>query len=116
MKTFLAVFTGTPASMTRWSNLSGAERKERETAGIAAWHAWAERHKTSVADMGAPLGKTKSVSPAGIADIHNNLTAYALVRAESHEAAARLFEQHPHFTIFPGDAIEVMECLPIPEG
>ena len=25
-----------------------------------------------------------------------------VVRAKSHEAAARLFEMHPHFTIFPG--------------
>jgi hypothetical protein len=36
------------------------------------------------------------------------------VRADSHEAAARIFEGHPHFMIFPGDGIEVMECLPIP--
>jgi hypothetical protein len=33
---------------------------------------------------------------------------------ESHEAAARLFENHPRFAVFPGDAIEVMECLAIP--
>jgi hypothetical protein len=25
-----------------------------------------------------------------------------------------MFEGHPHFTIFPGESIEVMECLPIP--
>ena len=30
------------------------------------------------------------------------------------EAAVKLFEGHPHFTIFPGDSVEVMECLPIP--
>lgn len=29
-------------------------------------------------------------------------------------AHARLFENHPHFSIFPGDAVEVMECLPVP--
>jgi ribosomal protein S17 len=22
---------------------------------------------------------------------------------------------HPHFTIFPGDGVEIMECLPIPD-
>ena len=27
---------------------------------------------------------------------------------------AKLFEKHPHFTIFPGDSVEIMECLPIP--
>jgi hypothetical protein len=34
--------------------------------------------------------------------------------AESHEVAAKLFLNHPHFAIFSGDNIKVMECLPIP--
>ena len=38
------------------------------------------------------------------------------VRADSHEAAAKLFENHPHFTIFPGESVEVMPVLPIPAG
>jgi hypothetical protein len=42
------------------------------------------------------------------------MTGYVIVQAESHEAAARMFENHPHFTIFPGDSVEIMECLPIP--
>ena len=37
-----------------------------------------------------------------------------VVRANSHEAAAALFENHPHFTIFPGEAVQVMPVLPIP--
>ncbi|MDR3462508.1 MAG: hypothetical protein P4L76_09375 [Beijerinckiaceae bacterium] len=37
-------------------------------------------------------------------------------RAESPEAAAKLFENHPHFTIFPGESVEVMPVLPIPGG
>jgi hypothetical protein len=37
-----------------------------------------------------------------------------IVEAESHEAAARLFENHPHFAIFPGDSVEIMEFVPIP--
>ena len=35
--------------------------------------------------------------------------------SESHEAAAELFANHPHFMIFPGQSVEVMECLPIPK-
>ncbi|MBY0280468.1 hypothetical protein K2Z84_34470 [Candidatus Binatia bacterium] len=27
---------------------------------------------------------------------------------------ARMFERHPHFAIFPGEAVEIMEVLPIP--
>jgi ribosomal protein S17 len=36
--------------------------------------------------------------------------------AESREEAAHMFENQPHFTIFPGDAVEIMECLPIPDS
>ena len=60
------------------------------------------------------LGKTKRVTENGVADIRNNLAAYTVVQAESHEAAAKLFLNHPHFAIFPGDGVEIMECLPIP--
>ena len=54
--------------------------------------------------------------PAGIADVSNEMGAFVVVRAESHEAAARLFENHPHFAIFPGEAVEIMPVLPIPGG
>lgn len=114
MKTFLAIYTGTAASMSTWGGLPEEERKKREQAGIAAWHAWAEKHKDAILDIGGPLGKTKSISSTGIADIRNAMTGYTLIKAESHEAAAKLFENHPHFTIFPGDAVEVMERMPIP--
>jgi hypothetical protein len=40
--------------------------------------------------------------------------AFVVVQAESHAAAAAMFEQHPHFTIFPGDCVEIMPVLPIP--
>ena len=42
------------------------------------------------------------------------MTGYTVVRADSHESAAKLFEKHPHFTIFPGEAVEIMPVLPIP--
>ena len=60
-------------------------------------------------------GKTKRAAPNGIYDIKNSMTVYVIVQAESHEAAAKLFENHPHFTTFPGDSVEVMECLPMPQ-
>lgn len=49
-------------------------------------------------------------------DISSELTAFTVVRASSHEAAAKMFENHPHFAIFPGEAVEVMPVLPIPAG
>lgn len=42
------------------------------------------------------------------------MTGFVVVEAESHDAAAALFVNHPHFAIFPGEAVEIMEALPIP--
>jgi len=30
------------------------------------------------------------------------------------QVAAELFAGHPYFMIFPGDSVEIMECLPLP--
>ena len=46
----------------------------------------------------------------------NELGAFTVVRAASHEAAAKMFENHPHFAIFPGERVEIMPVLPIPGG
>jgi hypothetical protein len=118
MKNFLAVFTGTDEAMERsgWNALSESARQERTQAGMNAWHAWMEAKKKQVVVAGGPIGKTKRVSNAGVESARNNICGYVVVSAESHEAAAKLFEGHPHFSIFPGEAVEVMECLPIPEA
>lgn len=116
MKNFLAVYIGTATAMEKsnWNSLPEPERKQREQAGMKAWGDWMARHHAAVVVQGSPLGKTKRIDPSGIADIKNTLVGYVVVQAESHEAAARMFENHPHFTIFPGDSVEIMECLPIP--
>src|SRR6476469_3943218 len=59
MKHFLAVYVGSAAGMQAWKDLDEAERKQKETAGLQAWHAWMTAHAKSVVDMGGPLGKTK---------------------------------------------------------
>jgi hypothetical protein len=114
--TYLAVFLGSKTSsrMKAWMALPEAERRAKEQEGIAAWKAWVEKHHASVSAMGGPLGKTKKITGCGIEDMNNEMGAFMVVRAESHEAAARLFETHPHFTIFPGESVEVMPVLPIP--
>lgn len=117
MKKFLAVFTGSPNSQAgaKWAALDEATRKEREKAGMLGWMNWVTANQASIVDHGAPLGKTKLVNGTGISDTRNQLAAYTIVQAESQEAAAKLFVNHPHFSIFPGDAVEIMECLPIPQ-
>ncbi len=114
--TYLAIFLGNKASprMQAWMALPEAERQSKVQQGMAAWKAWVEQHHASIALMGGPLGKTKRINERGIEDASNALGAFVIVKAASHEAAARLFEKHPHFTIFPGEAVEVMPVLPIP--
>jgi len=116
MKTYLAVFTGSPDTMTAWDALSGQERKQREAQGMAAWKQWASDNAAVISDMGGPLSRTTRVTAGGTSEVRNNLAAFTIVRADSREAAARLFLDHPHFTIFPGDGVEVMEVLPVPGG
>src|ERR1700690_94434 len=113
-KTFLAIYLGSPAAMEAWRTKSEAERKELQAKGMAAWNAWAEKHKSAIVNRGAPLAKTKRVTAGGVTDVRNAMAAYTIVRADSHEAAAKVFKDHPHFMMFSGEAIEVMECLQIP--
>jgi hypothetical protein len=114
--TFLAVFLGSKTSprMKAWMALPEAERRAREQEGMAAWKAWMEKHHAVVSEGGGPLGKTKKITERGTEDVTNDLAAFVVVRAESHEAAAELFEKHPHFAIFPGEGVEIMPVLPIP--
>jgi hypothetical protein len=116
--TYLAIFLGSKTSPRRlaWNALPEAERRAKEREGIAAWKAWVEKHQAVIVAMGGPLGKTKKVTQNGIEDTSNEMGAYMVVRADSHDAAAKLFENHPHFTIFPGESVEIMPVLPIPAG
>lgn len=116
MKNFLAIFLGTSSSPNRkeWDAMDEGKRKQLEASGIKAWGNWMTANSSSIVATGGPLGKTKQISMQGVSDTKNNLAGYVVVRAESDAAAAKLFEKHPHFAHFPGDAVEVMEILPIP--
>lgn len=109
MPKFLAVYTGTPPGPD-----AGPPSAEVIAKGMKAWQNWMEQHASQIVDAGGPLGATKKASKAGVTDTKNNLSGYVIVEAASHDAAARLFENHPHFSIFPGEAVEIMTCPPIP--
>jgi hypothetical protein len=106
MPKFLALYVGSPPA--------GPPSDEAIAKGMAAWGAWMGQHAAAIVDAGGPLGKTKKASAEGVTDTRNNAAGYVVVEAPSHEAAAKMFEGHPHFAIFPGDGVEVMEVLPIP--
>ena len=108
MAKFMALYTGEPDSDRAPFD------QQMIAAGMAAWQAWSARYKDQIVEFGGPLGKTKRVNKNGVADGSNNIAAYVIVEAESHDAAARMFENHPHFAIFPGDGVDIMPCMPVP--
>lgn len=111
---YLGVFTSDKAGpkWRAWRAMSAAEQAARAEAGVAAVAAWEAAHPDVIDYVGGPLGPTKRISDAGeVADVVNLLTVFMVVRADSHEAAARLFEGHPHMAIFPCDGVEVMPVL-----
>ena len=109
MPNFLALYVGTPSDGPP-PDMSPDALK----AGMEAWGGWMQEHAGSVVFQGGPCGRTKSVSRSGVADIRNNVGGFVIVKADSAEAAARMFEGHPHFSIFPGEAVEVMPVLDMP--
>lgn len=111
MKKFLALYMGSPSK-----EKPSPPDQATIAKGMAAWHKWMSDHAGVVRDNGGPLGKTKRTGKNGITDIRNAVAGYVVVEAESHEAAAKMFEGHPHFSIFPGDSVEIMEVLPVPRG
>lgn len=116
MKTYLAVFVGTKESRKKsgWDEMPESERKARAQKGIKAWGEWMQAHAGDLVYPGAPLGKTTLVSKTGVSETSNALGGFVVIKGESKEVVAKKFLNHPHFTIFPGDGVEIMECLPIP--
>lgn len=75
------------------------------------WKKWMSEHATTVTHTEA-AGKTKRAASDGVSDVKNDIHLCSFVEADSHEAAARLFETHPHLQI-PQSSIEIMEVRPL---
>jgi len=110
MKTFVALYMGSPET----AQTRGPPDEATIGRGMAAWGAWMEANAGRIVDAGGPLGATKVTDSNGVSDARNQVAGYVVLKAESHDEAARLFEGHPHFAIFPGDRVEIMEVMPIP--
>ncbi len=98
-----------PASVIEeWMKKPEAERKNEDDKMRADWNAWMSAHSDTVLNTIA-LGKTKRVSANGVEDVKNDMMLSSYVQAESSEAIAEVFKDHPHFGI-PGATIEIMEA------
>lgn len=112
MKSFLAIFTCAENSKNHeaWKQLDPQTQAERMKKGMAAKHQWEEKYKNQIIYDGGPLGeKTKKVSFQGIHDTPSIVGAFVVIEAKSHDEAAKIFLDHPHFAIFPGDGIDIIE-------
>ena len=109
MGKFLAVLNGAADDADK------AEFTEQQRSEFMnAWAAWAQRNQHALVDPGAPLFRKKLVTVQGVEDFTDSKTGYAIVEAESHDDAVRLFSDHPHIALIPGNSIEVLECPSIP--
>ena len=94
-----------------WMQKPESERKEAEASMRAEWDAWLAANKAAVLNT-IGLGKTKKISASGVEDAKNGIMLSSYVAAESLEAAAEIFKNHPHLKI-PSATIEVMEANPL---
>jgi hypothetical protein len=115
MPHFLAVYTIKPEAVAAFRALPEAEQKRRDDIGLKQWTDWEAANAASLPNRGGMVGKTRRVTKDGIGDGQNDFCGYVIVEAESIDAAARLFENHPHITVFPGDGIDVMPFLTGPD-
>ena len=107
MTKFMALYMAPIAAIDEMMKMPPAAATE----SMAAWKKWFDTH--TVAEMGAPLGKTKTVTAKGVSDTRNEVTGYTIVEADTHEAAAKMFVGHPHLEM-KGASIDVVEVTKIP--
>lgn len=108
---FLVLYLIPASVMADWAKTDPSIRQAEEQKMHAAWGTWMGKHAQMIKSSEAG-GKTKRVTASGVSDIKNDIVLCSFVVAESHEAAARAFENHPHLQI-PQSSIEVMCVRPM---
>lgn len=112
MKKFLVLYLAPASVIDDWKKTDPEKRKSAEEKMQREWKQWMSEHAKAFADPGAGVGRTKRVAADGTSDTRNDIMLYAIAQAESHEAATKSFEGHPHLQI-PRASIEIMEINPL---
>lgn len=108
MPRFVAVYTIKPEDVAAFRALPKSEQEAIDTAGLKAWEAWSKRNAGAIVATDVMVGQTRRVTRNGNVDAQNQIAGFLIVEAADITAAAGLFQDHPHITIFPGDGIDVM--------
>lgn len=114
MKTYLALFTCSENSKNHlaWKSLSPEEQKTRSHHGTIAFQKWRDQYQKKIIFQGGSLSKmTSVVDSKGIREIPSQMGAFFVVEANSLSEATKMFLNHPHFSLFPGDGIEILERI-----
>lgn len=111
MPRFVAVYTMKPEDLAAFRAQPQASQEATDKAGLKAWEAWSERNAAAIVATDVMVGKTRRVTKTGIVDAQNQIAGFLIVEAADIAAAASLFEDHPHITVFPGDGIDVMPVV-----
>lgn len=115
MPRFLAVYMMKPEAVARFRQLPKSEQDAIDAVGLKKWTEWERANATSFPEAGGMVGKTKRVTKTGVADAQNEICGYVVVRAENIEAAAALFQDHPHFSVFPSNSVDIMPFVTGPQ-
>ncbi len=113
MQKFIVLYCMPIAGLDEWLKIPEAERKTQENDLKTKWDVWAAAHAAQLTQPTSGVGKTKRVTPAGIADAKNDVMLYTIVQGESHDAVAKMFEGHPHLEI-PGAWIDISTANDLP--
>lgn len=111
MPRFLAVYTMKHEDFASFRSLPKFEQDAIDALGVKRWAEWLETNSAYIVDHGGMVGKTTRITKNGIADAANAICGYLVIEAGSAEAAAALFQAHPHITIFPGDGVDIMPLV-----
>ena len=92
----------------------GGKRPESPEEGakyMAKWKAWIGGLGDAVVNPATPLGKSKTVSSAGVSDDggSNPLSGFSIVNADTMEAALEMAKGCPHLEL--GGTLEVAEVM-----
>ena len=111
MQKFIVLYLIPTAVMDGWAKVDPETRTAEEQKMQAAWGKWMSENGKMILSTEAG-GKTKQVAASGVSDTRNDIILYSMVQAESHEAAAKAFANHPHLQI-PESSIQIMAVRPM---
>jgi hypothetical protein len=111
MPRFVAVYTMKPEDVAAFRARPKSEQQAIDEAGLKAWEEWRTRNAAAIVATDVMVGKTRRVTKSGIAEAQNQIAGFLIVEAADIAAAAGLFLDHPHITVFPGDGIDVMPVV-----